>query len=255
MEKITEVAEAVDLPKTGTKEELLQRISLNCSLEDLSAYLPHDEIYSLTEKGKQYLEKEKDLLDLYQNRQRYHVTYNEYAFVESNHREMSYQDILFQVMNTRFQKYAEDTEYAKVQEEYLYMYELLKDGDKRIDALNALLSYFFMDLNVFADTFNYIEEFKRSSKTVPEFLKEVPVPVLHINTEVVEKICGLKDCYQTKTAESISKNNVSYYVNTEKFLAILDQVFNGTFNKEATEEAINSKIPSVLDYQLRNVKQ
>lgn len=252
MEKVVEIATKLDLPSSGTKEEILQRLSLNSSLEELSQFIPQKDIYSISEKGNQYVEKEKNLLDLYQNRDQYHVSYNEYVYVQSNHPELSYQDVLWQVMNARFQKNVEDTNYQQVKDEYLNMYELLKDEQKTVDALNALLTYFFMDLNVFADTYFYIEEFKRSSKSVPEFLSEVPVPVLHMNPEIPGKIAALKESYQSKAAESISKNNVSYYINTAQFLSILDQIFNGTFSTEAAEAEINERIPKALDHILRN---
>jgi hypothetical protein len=132
------------------------------------------------------------------------------------------------------------------------MYALFLDQDKKSDALNALLNYIFMDLNVFADTFAFIEQFRRSSLSVPEYLTDAAVPVFHARPDIIDDILQLKDSYDPKIAKNISENNVSYYVNTEAFLTILDQVFAKTLSISELEEQINARIPKALDYILRN---
>ena len=112
-----------------------------------------------------------------------------------------------------------------------------------------------MDLNVFADTYEYIEQYKRSSLTVPEFLAAKPVPQFQMDSSIVEQINALKDCFQPKIAESISKKNISYYVDSAAFLAILNQIFAQTFSIEDTTKMINERIPKVLDHILRAEKK
>jgi len=108
-----------------------------------------------------------------------------------------------------------------------------------------------MDLNVFDATYQYIEEFKRSSVTVPEFLSKEPLPQFTMKKELLDQIAAMKESYQPKAAESISQNNVSYYANTEMFLKILQQIFDGTLSIEETEQEINARIPKALDHILR----
>ena len=251
LEDIVKIAEEIGIPSVGTKEEVLQRLTLNCTLEQLEKYLPEEDVYSLSEAGKKYMESKQDLLDLYQKRDQYHVSYNEYICVKSKNPELSFQDALWQVMTTRFNTHAENMEYSLVQDEYLNMYALLKDQARNGEALNALLTYFFMDLNVFDATYQYIEEFKRSSVTVPEFLSKEPLPQFTMKKELLDQIAAMKESYQPKAAESISQNNVSYYANTEMFLKILQQIFDGTLSIEETEQEINARIPKALDHILR----
>lgn len=252
LEKIQKIAEEADLSASGTKEEILQRLELNTTRDQLAKYLPGAEIYSLSVKGKAYLADNQDLITLYQKKDRYHVSYNEYAALKSRDAQADFYAVLWQVMNERFQRNAEDTEYAAVQKEYLNMYVLFLDQDKKSDALNALLNYIFMDLNVFADTFAFIEQFRRSSLSVPEYLADAAVPVFQVRPDIIDDILQLKDSYDPKIARNISENNVSYYVNTEAFLAILDQVFAKALSIAELEEQINAKIPKALDYILRN---
>jgi len=251
LEDIAKIAEEIGIPSVGSKEEVLQRLTLNCTLDQLEKYLPNEEVYSISETGKKYMESKQDLLVLYQKRDQYHVTYNEYIYIKSKNQELSFQDALWQVITARFNTHAENMEYSLVQSEYLNMYALLKDQNKNVEALNALLTYFFMDLNVFDATYQLIEEFKRSSLTVQEFLKNETLPQLHIKKEIIEKIVTMKESYQSKTAESISQNNVSYYVNTERFLNILQQIFDETLSIDEIEKEINVRIPKALDHILR----
>lgn len=251
LKDIVKIAEEIGIPSVGSKEEVLQRLTLNCTLDQFGKYLPEEEVYSISETGKKYMESKHDLLVLYQKRDQYHVSYNEYIYVKSKNQELSFQDALWQVMTTRFNVHAENMEYSLVQDEYLNMYALLKDQNRNAEALNALLSYFFMDLNVFDATYQFIEEFKRSSLTVQEFLKKETVPHFHIKKEMIEKIAAMKDSYQPKSAESISQNNVSYYVNTEMFLNILQQIFDETLSIDVIEQEINTRIPKALDHILR----
>lgn len=251
-EEIKAVAEEVGLSTSGTKEEILQRLGLNTTPEQMSKFLPVKEVYSLSEKGKNYLSSHEDLLSLYSHWNQYHVNYNEYASIRSKNPQMPFHEVLWEVMKNRFQKYAEDTEYHRVQDEYLNMYALFKDEQKSTDALNALLTYFFMDVNVFPDTYDLIAQFKRSSLSVSEFLAHAKLPHFTADETVIADIKQLKDSYAPKTAESISRNNVSYYVGTEQYLAMLDEIYQDQLSTGDLEEMINSRIPKALDHILRS---
>jgi|GEM_PF-1934341 len=252
MEDICKIAEEIGLSTSGTKEEVLKRLELNAELDQISKFMPQESIFSLSEKGKRLVNANQDLINLYQKKDVYHVTYNEYASLKSKHKEMNFYDILWQVMTERFQRNADDTEYELVQNEYLNMYALLLDQEKKPEALNALLNYFFMDLNVFADTFDFIEEFKRSAEPVAIFLGHAELPQFHLSADIVTDIYELKESYDSKIAQRISENNVSYYVNTEAFLAILDEIYAQTFSLEDTTAKINERIPKALDHILRS---
>ena len=108
-----------------------------------------------------------------------------------------------------------------------------------------------MSRDVFADTYEYIEQFNRSSLTVPEFISAKPEPQFHMDLAIVAQIYSLKDCFQPKVAESISKKNISYYIDTATFLAILNQIFSQTFSLGDTAKLINERIPKALDHILR----
>lgn len=251
LEELQELMEKLDLPASGTKEEILTRLALNATLEQINKYKPQEESYSLSKMGKEYLNANKDLVDLYHRKDKYHITYNEYAAVKSTHPDASYEDLLWMVLEARFQKDVADADYVSVQKEYWNMFTLLLDQQKPVDALNALLNCFFMDLNAFTETYACIEDFKKSEETVPAYLSHVQLPSVTLHPEIIEKIASLKEAYNPKSAENISRNNVSYYVNTEQFLTILSRIYDGTFSLEDTEKELNGRVSTVLDHVLR----
>lgn len=251
LEEIQEFAKQMDLSPSGTKEEILQRLDLNVSLEDMQKHFSVEETYSLSMKGKTFIANHEDLLKLYHAKNRYHVDYNEYAAIQSTNKDEDYYTILWKVMTKRFQTHATNTEYDLVQKEYLNMYRLFIDQDRKNDALVALLNYLFMELNVFPETFIYIEKFNRSSMTVPDFLAEETVPICKVRIDIMDDILQLKEFYNPKTAQGISDSNISYYINSERFLEILQQLFDKTLLIPELEEQINTRIPKALDVILR----
>ena len=254
LEEIIQIADDHGLPTSGTKEELLQRIDLNCTMKQLSRVLPNEEIYSLSDAGKYYLEAHQEMVDLYQAKGIYSISYEEYEAARKLRPDASFAEILWQVLQTRFQGYVDQAQFKLVQKEYLNMYAFLLNQDRLSEALSALLNCFFMDLNAFTDTYALIQQFKSSGETVPAFLAHAEMPQVHIHPQLVDEIAALKDTYTIKAAEIVSTNNISFYVNKDLFAQILDQIFSKTFMQEETEKKIDERVPTALDHILRSDK-
>ena len=136
--ELKEILQHLKLSTTGKKSVLIQRILENAPQEIFAEVFPF-EIYSLSDKGRVFLEKHDDYIKLHQHSD-LNIGSSEY---DSEHQEgWSFYDTIWNILNKRIIQ--DKNNFGR--HEYLQMYHLLDEEGKRTDAMRILLRIFCIDL-------------------------------------------------------------------------------------------------------------
>lgn len=102
--KLKEILSTIDCKKSGSKQELVDRIIENSGEHTSLNFLNTSDCYGLTDKGKAFLEEHYDYVELHKH-QTYNITFHEYV-VERQRTEgqIDFFDISFQILSKRISK-------------------------------------------------------------------------------------------------------------------------------------------------------
>ncbi len=244
------ILQKIGQPKTGKKEELVQRVIANTDEKTIISFLPIAEEYSITEKGKEFLLAYADVIDLYLNRTRYGVSYDEYMQAKARYNKANYHDVLWGIYQSRAMDCARKGQIDVADE--LYMYYLLYDEKRYVDALDHMISYFYYYINEIQGTNNYIALYRISKQKPKAFLSNQPVPRIVIPPFCVEVVKKMKEYYSQDMIDRTSTGFIEY-CSREEFSEILNDIMADRFDIKECEQKLNARVPSVLEKVLNKL--
>lgn len=168
-------------------------------------------MYSLSDKAVAFMAENEDLLKLYRNP--YSVTYEEYIATKDGREDLSYNDIIWGVLNRR-EMFSENRFCDKRRNAYDRARFLRAEGRSQ-EAMRYFVHTLFYDLN-------------DPSRIIPKWAKkDWDGSVTQVQRDVLESIFELKEFYLPKmTAECYSSVDTSkILVKRKNFERMLDDIF------------------------------
>lgn len=136
--ELKEILQRLDLSTAGKKSVLIQRILENAPQKTFTEIF-QSEIYSLSDKGRAFLEKHGDYIKLHQHSD-LEISSSEYDL--EHQVGWSFYDTVWRILNKRIIQ--DKNNFGR--HEYIQMYHLLDEEGKRTDAMQILLRIFCIDL-------------------------------------------------------------------------------------------------------------
>lgn len=193
--------------------------------------------YSLTEKGKQFLQDHNDCILVHKNRNKFNIDWDEYVRTKTKlGDQFRYFDVVWNILNERLLKTGGFHSY-----EYHQMYTLLKMEGRKREALEYLLSFLYLELNNTDNVRNCID--LASNPYVAEIMTEDSWPsyFVRLTNHNIKEINELKEFYSEDMAEHVFQKMQHFSVvicDLSTFKSIIKSIFDSTYN----EEKVNSKL-------------
>lgn len=197
MPELKEILAANNLPTTGRrKSDLLDRITSSVDANDLD--IP--EKYTTSAKGAEYIDKHKDMLQLFRNP--YYISYEEYAEAKATSKAyLKYNDIVWGIFNKRAM-HIEIHDNAGRRSIALHRAMFLKDENKLADALYFYITVLYYDMN------EYIIAEKRRTEIMAEINEKVDPSPFFVAPAIKKAIIELKEYYSEEMINKCYENYV-----------------------------------------------
>lgn len=226
--KIAEIKELVKekgLSATGKKDDLIAKLVTNLSQEEISSMTK--EFYSLSEKGKQFLEDNQNYVNLHCYKD-YQITLEDYYHATKNDEyKRKFNDIAWQIFNERTLLYQKNCEYTNTRYNYFHMANLLMREGKNEHALQLYLYCLVIDLSG-VESLSSIDSYKSGWLTKADFLENLEN--IWLIPSLIEQINDLKCYYDEKIlmkAYSTMSAYLPFNVSSIEFINdLLDNAFN-----------------------------
>ena len=210
-----------NLPKTGNKASLIERILNNVSEASLKEIQNHFTGYVLSEKGETFLNKNNDFILMHKN-SRWGITLGEYIKKKNQlNFDANFYDIAWGIFNERTLEYSSTKDWGLVRNNILCMSEILYKENKPVQELSFLLSCLYYDLSGM-DNNNMLDDF--------EDIFYIPA--------TINRIINLKEFYSEDLIDNsqfIKLLPFSYFSTDTFKLIISDLLNNNTTNINLNE--------------------
>lgn len=181
--------------------------------------------YSLSEKGRSFLDSNKNLIELHRHKD-YDITLEDYYYATKNDTyKRSFNDIVWQIFNQRTLEYVKNSEYIKLRFNYFYMANLLMRENKKEQALQLYLYCLVIDVSGI-ESINAIESYKSGWCTKKEFLERLENH--NLIPSLINQIIELNDYYNKNML--IEAYNDIYLPFNVSSLEYLNSLVNDAFN-------------------------
>lgn len=141
--ELKKICDAIGISKTGKKKELVDRIISSCSPDQINSFV-EKQLYSLSDKGLQFLERNRDYVELH-NHKNWSITLDEYIdFKNSLSFTAEFRDVAWGIFNKRILEYSK--KYGLLRNNYLNMSQLSKESGNHNNELKYLLYTLFFDI-------------------------------------------------------------------------------------------------------------
>lgn len=246
IDELKKILSVAALPTVGKKSDLVKRIVENESaVSSVSTSINHQ--YSISKKGEQYLLQHADLIDLYKNRGKYNISYEEYISMKHRMPSSSYHDILWSIFNEQISKDLYDLGCSQ----YRSMYYLLVEEKRYVDALSLLLLHLSLTINNNHEIKKYIETYKNVFNGLysrKEYLSKFDMPTIQL---LVDKdIESLKEYYDPKMIEKCFFGGPFEICNKSDFENIIINIINSSHDRETIEKFLNSAANTFIEKEL-----
>lgn len=209
VEQLKSILSNAGLPSKGKKADLILRITDNVDVKSLNL----EKYYVPSEKGMEHLHKYEYVFNL----PRYSISFEEFdAHKKTCADNAKPNDIMWQILNSRFNHYNMNGSFGSARNEILNMAMLLKNEEKFVDALYRYALVLYYDINgcgVVAMSENpkdttlapgiieQIRELKEhyDERIVSRCYDRYKLPHCYINKENFEKL--LFDIFEDKTID------------------------------------------------------
>ena len=104
IKRLSIIADSLGISKSGRKADLIKRILVSSTPTDLRNHFGDTPFYSLSDKGKTYLESHKDYIVFHRYGTRMNVSIEEYEKTKNELKTSDCETVLIHLMNQRIQK-------------------------------------------------------------------------------------------------------------------------------------------------------
>lgn len=215
-----------NLPTKGKKAELIKLIVEE--IPENKVNLSKEEMYSLSEKGRCFLEENKNFVELHRYKN-YQISLEDYYNATKDDKyKRNFNDVAWQIFNERTLLYQQNNEYSSERYNYFHMANLLLTEGKKEHALQLFLYCLVIDLSG-VESINMIELYKSRIYNKKEFLEHLEYNCLI--PSLINQIVELKECYdESMIEEAYSQMYLPFNVSTLEYI------------KELIKEACNTAV-------------
>lgn len=222
-----------NLPKTGNKASLIERILNNISDTSLKEIQNHFTGYVLSEKGKNFINKNYDFIKMHKN-SKWMISLDEYIDKKNELKfNASFYDIAWGIFNDRNIQYVSEQNWGLVRNNILDMSEILSQENKHKQSLSFLLSVLYYDLSGLGNG-NILDEFK----------------YIDLAPGIIDRILKSKDFYSNDLINNcpfLNQLPFSYFsIDTFKIL-VADLIENGDINLNNYKKYIQKPNKNIVE--------
>lgn len=235
--KVTELKPLLlelELPVSGKKDALIQRILDHSDDAFILKHCP-DPMYTLSEKGRTFLEEHDDYVKLHTHKSRWGVSWQEY---DSRKRPgQSFHDVMWGIFNERVLK--EQFNFGR--NAYLNMYQLLVEEGRRSEAVEMLLRVLYIDLSG-ADCVQKREFFSKKE------LKDDFSISITLAPGINQSISEYQDVYTDEIINRLYEWKLPMNICSKKlFTSIVHSALDGSFDEESVRQKLKRAYNNAID--------
>lgn len=207
----------------GKKAELIKQILEN---------IPNDEIiksdqeyYSLSDKGKEFLEIHKNYVELHRYKD-YQITLEDYCTATKNDKyKRKFNDVAWQIFNERTLLYQKNQAYGDLRYNFFHMANLLMRENRKKYAIRFYLECLIIDLSG-VESIDAIRSYKSGWCNKKEFLERLEYN--NLIPSLINQIIELKEYYdETMLVEAYHEIYLPFNVSTiEDIKVLIEDAFN-----------------------------
>lgn len=209
------------LSSSGNKQQLIYRLFNEVGEEIIKNYCSQA-MYTITAKGKLYLDNNQDYIRLHKHRD-WDINWKEFDIHKKPG--YSFSDTVWEIFNERILK---SSDFGRSQ--YYMMYQLLLEENKRKQACRIILHVLYLDLSgvysrdalrLYKSGILKKDELYGTLSVTPFFAPFVICPIVE-----------LKDVFDIKYIDRIYEHRLPFNIcNKELFIEIVESLIYGTFDE------------------------
>lgn len=209
------------LSSSGNKQQLIYRLFNEVGEEIIKNYCSQA-MYTITAKGKLYLDNNQDYIRLHKHRD-WDINWKEFDIHKKPG--YSFSDTVWEIFNERILK---SSDFGRSQ--YYMMYQLLLEENKRKQACRIILHVLYLDLSgVYSrDALRLYKSGILNKDELYGTLSVAPFFAPFVICPIVE----LKDVFDIKYIDRIYEHRLPFNIcNKELFIEIVESLIYGTFDE------------------------
>lgn len=242
VDTLKEILKRLDLPVSGKKANLVERILETNNTDILNDYC-NEQIYSISDQGKKFLEQHDDYVKIYKNK-KWMISWKEYDTCKQTG--YSFYDTVWEILNKRVIR---ENTIGLMRNDYYYMYEVLCQEDKRKQAIEMLLRVLYIDLSG-VDGIQSWELYRIGLYSKKEILDTYNGAVM-IAPGIIRPIEKYKDVYEDGMIDRIYEFTLPFCCCDKKlFRSIVHSILDGSYDEEAVDKKLKAKYRKSLKEQL-----
>lgn len=202
LDDLKKILKQNNLKVTGKKAELIDRIISELSEKELNEINFDRNIYTLSEKGKEYIENHKDYIEIHRH-SGWQITFEEYLKAKKQlNFSANFNDIAWGIFNKRTIEYSNNRQYGLLRNNFYNMYQLLKEEEKNERALEMLIMVIIYDLSG-VSTVELLELYKQGIYDKDQLLNSYSN--IFLAPGIIKAISDLEPFYTEKLARDVYK--------------------------------------------------
>lgn len=212
-----------NLVAKGKKSELIAQIVEKIPSNQI--LVSNEEYYSLSDKGKEFLEMHQNYIDLHRYKD-YQITLEDYYNATKNDKyERKFYDVAWQIFNERTLLYQKNEEYRNLRYNFFHMAKLLMRENKQKCALSFYLNCLIIDLSG-VELIDDIRSYKSGWYTKKEVFERLEYN--RLTPSLINQIIDLKEYYDETMLEK-SYNEIYLPVNVSS-IEYIKELIHEAFN-------------------------
>lgn len=226
---LKEILREANQPVSGKKDALIQRILSNCNVDSIIKSHCPNVLYSISEKGRDFLNNHDDYVQLHRNPD-WGISWKEYD--SKKRANLSFNDNIWAILNKKSLKSK-----SCGRNEYHSMYRLLVSEGNRPKALKMLLRLLYMDVSGI-DGIEFIKTYQGGIWDKDELLDSFDVTIM-VEPEFVNTLSEYTDLYTDALVDDIYEWKLPIQIcDKQLFLDIVHAGLLGKYNKEFYEHKL-----------------
>lgn len=237
--ELKEIAADLGVAATGKKADIAKRIADSGNAAHLERQMPTT--YSLTEKGKEFVEQYDDCIQIHRHKT-WMIDWDEYSEIKGKNPEGTFYSICNEILLKRAA--ADKRLFGRI--EYLNLSKLEDEfGDPR-KSIRYLLQVIYIDVSgvMGMDSYNSYRE----GIYQKQFLKEMFITNVPIAPGIINLIQAHKEYYDSKIIDKLYTWTLPIMLcERELFEEIVNSIFDGSFNTQFYSAQLKVRYERFID--------
>lgn len=239
LDDLKKILKENNLKVTGKKAELIDRIISELSEKELNEINFDRNIYTLSEKGKKYIENNKDYIEIHRHAN-WQITLEEYIKVKRKlNFSANFNDIAWGIFNKRTMEYFNNRQYGLQRNNYYNMFQLLMEEKKEMQAFEMIVKVIIYDLSS-VDTLENIKLYKDGIYNKKDLLNSYSN--IFLAPGIIKELLELEQFYSDELVKTVYKQVVLpiNFCSETILIELMHEIFhNSIFDYEKYIDKIN----------------